>query len=188
MSSQPTITSKNLPQPGQAAPTTPTPAAPAKQVLYKDIIAKPLRTPNFINLKPRNPNISIRWVNCSVGEKESKLRFNQAQAQGFECVEPKDVMDELGGPCPSALIRDNRVIYGDLILMKMARVDYIGALKYNEERAIARVKKPGIAMSGSKTEHQDSEGRELPGAAGFPSNEKVRVYVPPLTEIENSVK
>jgi len=180
----PTITSKNLPNP-PAAGVTPPAAVPVEQnqVPYSQIVAKPLREPNFMNLVSKNKNVSIRWVNRSVGEKESQLRFNQCQSMGFECVKPEEVTDARGGPCPSALIRDGRVIYGDLILMKMSRADYIGALKYNEQRALDRVRKPGVAMSGGREAHQDknSEGRDIPAPVGFPK--KVQPYVPPLAEV-----
>ena len=148
MPDQPTITSKNLPP--VAAPVTPTPAvapAPAQQVPYEQIIAKPLRSPNFINLKPKNPNISLYWGNRAVGEKESGMRYDELIAKGFQPATPADVVD-----APPSLVRDDRIMYGDLILLKMPRADYVGQQKWNEQSARERVRRFGSTNDGAPDE------------------------------------
>lgn len=187
MPEQPTITSKNVPQP---------PVAPQQAVTeYRDIVAKPLGSPDFASMKHKNPNMSVRWVNCDVGEKHSTMRFNMAQAQGFVACTPDEVVTVLPNgktnPCPPALIKDGRVIYGDVILMKLPRNDYLGALKYNEERAIKRIQRPGTVLEGGRTEHQASDERVSPSNAFSDITRnpkvaaKVQPYVPPIAEIEN---
>src|SRR6266436_60616 len=97
---EPTITSKSLPpsmQPG-AVRTSPPPVNPVPkasvevEIPYEQIEAKPLRAPNFINLLPNNPNMSLFWGNRAVGEKESGLRYDQLIAMGFIPAKPEDVL------------------------------------------------------------------------------------------------
>lgn len=198
---EPTLTSKNLP-PVQRPAGPPTPAGlPPKpqasvevQIPYDQIEAKPLRAPNFVNLWPRNPNVSLFFGNRAVGEKESGMRFDQLIAMGFVPAKPDDVFirDPNTGtklPCPLSICRDGRVMYGDLILLKIGRAEYVGALKWNEQSARQRVRKPGVVMNtgaskdiGGSNVLKDDSGRQSPASAGFPA--KVNVYVPGLAEVD----
>ena len=181
--SEPTITSKNL-------PPTSVPKVDLKDpgdIDYSQVVAKPLRSPNFINLVPKNKGLCLFWGNRAVGEKESSLRFNQLIAMGFTPAKPEDVTDQFGNPCPSALARDGRVIYGDLILLKIPKVDYYGHLKYNAENAERRVRRFGVAMAGGRSDHQASENRDIPASAlsGLPKD--VKAYVPSLAGMDDGV-
>jgi hypothetical protein len=184
---EPTITSKAMP----TAPsvTTTVPSKDMEQFIPDDqIVAKPLRSPNFINLIPKNKTLSLYWGNKSVGESESALRYNQLLAMGFVQAKPEDVTDQFGNPCPEALAHDNRVIYGDLILLKIPRTEFIGALKFKDQTAALRVRRFGQAMEGGKEAHQAAASRELPGNAlsGINTN-KVGMYVPPIQGIDDGV-
>jgi hypothetical protein len=187
---EPTLTSKNLPpsqQPGavKTSPPSGLPPVPSASVEvaipYEQIEAKPLRSPNFINLKPKNPNMSLFWGNRAVGEKESGLRYDQLIAMGFVPATPADVLTSEGGICPPSICRDGRVMYGDLILLKIPRTAYIGALKWNEQNARLRVKKPGVALAGD-TKNADSRVQPTP-ALNIPSS-KVSTFVPQLAEVD----
>ena len=197
---EPTITSKSLPpamQPNAMKASPPLPATPPTsvevEVPYEQIEAKPLRAPNFINLYPVNPNLSLFWGNRAVGEKESGLRYDQLTAMGFVPAQPTEVFSrnpETGQrlPCPPSICRDGRIMYGDLILLKIPRADYVGALKWNEQNARLRVKKPGVTLEGvgaSKDiggrEVLKDDGRAAMTAAAFPK--KVSTFVPPLSEV-----
>jgi hypothetical protein len=174
LQASPVITSKNLP-----------PQTPVQDVISDEqIVAKPLRSPNFINLKPRNATMSLFWGNRSVGEKESGLRYDQLIAMGFVPAKPDQVMQMNGTPCPPSICRDNRIMYGDLILLIMPRVDYVGALKFNEQSARFRVKKPGVAIQGDPKALQNADSRVAPSGAGFPNSPKISTYVPQLAEID----
>ncbi len=209
MPNEPTITSKNLPKPpvpgipGQVAPTQATASPPVvggvdAPLSYEQIIAKPLRAPNFINLKPKNPNLCLYWGNRSVGEKESGMRYDQLIAMGFQPARPDEVLGlsvkSEPIPLPASLVRDGRIMYGDLILLKIPRSDYIGALKWNEQSARARVRKPGTTLEGSGSERQQADGREQPvdafrSVVGNPElAKKIRPYVPPLAEVDALTK
>ena len=200
--SEPTITSKNLPpvqRPG-GPPTIPPglppkpPSAVEVQIPYEQIEAKPLRAPNFVNLWPKNPNISLFFGNRAVGEKESGMRYDQLIAMGFVPAKPDDVFirDPNTGtklPCPASICRDGRVMYGDLILLKIGRAEYVGALKWNEQSARQRVRKPGVVMNtgaskdiGGANVLKDDSGRQAPASAGFPS--KVGVFQPSFAEVD----
>jgi len=194
--SEPTITSKNLPpvqRPGAvntSPPPTPLGLKPAAEVRipYSQIEAKPLRAPNFINLAPKNPNLSLFWGNRSVGEKESGLRYDQLIAMGFIPAKPEDVTTSEGLTCPPSICRDGRIMYGDLILLKIPRVDYVGALKWNEQNARLRIRKPGVTLDGGMSEHQKDDARRQPIDALASLPKKVSAYVPPLAEVDALTK
>src|SRR6266568_3782845 len=199
MPNEPTITSRSLPpamQPGAvktSSPTPPTGLKPSVEVAipYEQIEAKPLRSPNFLDLVPKNPNMSLFLGNRAVGENESGLRYDQLIAMGFIPAKPEDVTTSLGHPCPPSLCRDGRIMYGDLILLKMPRADYIGNQKWNEQNARLRVKKPGVTLEGGGKEHQDSDARIQPSQSlSVPDmiRNKVSMYVPPLAEVDAATK
>jgi hypothetical protein len=181
-------------QPGAvktSPPPVPTGLKPSVEVAipYEQIEAKPLRAPNFISLKPKNPNLSLFWGNRAVGEKESGLRYDQLIAMGFVPAKPEDVLTLEGLTCPPSICRDGRIMYGDLILLKIPRTDYVGALKWNEQNARLRVKKPGVYLEGvgaSKDiggrEVLKEDGRASMTSAAFPR--KVTPYIPPLSEVD----
>ena len=188
----PTITSQALPPSQRPSAQTSSPAVPVETVPYDQIVAKPLRSPNFINLKPKNGNMSLYWGNRSVGEKESGMRFDQLIAMGFRCAKPDEVLfiSPTGStnPCPPSLQRDGRIMYGDLILLVIAREDYVGALKWNAENAERRVRRFGSTQdtSGDSGAATASAGSAIGGivrgkaaAAG-----KISAYIPPLAEVD----
>lgn len=171
----PAMTSAKVPQP-QPQVSVPLP--------YADIEAKPLRSPNFINLFPRNGNLCVRWVNRAVGERESQMRYDQCLAMGFINALPTDIYmvnPETGvrTDCAQSLIRDGKIMYGDLILMKIPRVDYLGALKWNEQSARRRVKKPGVSIEGDK----GGDARVNPSNV-MPQHPKIQPYIPDLVETD----
>jgi hypothetical protein len=173
------ITSANLPKP----------PVPEAFISDDEIVAKPLRPPNFINLLPRNPNHSLYWGNRAVGEQESTLRYDQLIAMGFRNAKPEEVKTATGDPVPPALSKEGKVMYGDLILLLIPRADYRGSQKWNEQSARARVKKPGVAIAGDKGMHTPKDGPETrmsTTAAGFPRSDKVQVYTPQLAEVDRA--
>jgi hypothetical protein len=179
---EPTITSKNLPPSQHPAGLPPKPPTSVEVAMpYDQIEAKPLRSPNFINLKPKNPNLCLYWGNRAVGEKESGLRYDQLIAMGFVPAIPTDVTTSEGLVCPPSICRDGRIMYGDLILLKIPRADYIGALKWNEQNARLRVKKPGVAIEGDT---QKADSRLQPSNVMPNLGKKVTAYVPQIAEVD----
>lgn len=185
----PTITSSNL----NTTPTPPKAPIPQNEVAipYEQIVAKPLRAPNFTNLKHKNPNMSLYWGNRAVGEKESTMRYDQLLSMGFVPAKPEDVLLANGSPCPPSLQRDGRVMYGDLILLMMPRADYLGQIKWNEQNARLRVKKPGVTidtgashdvMSAQEMIRDTNDARKNMTAAAFPK--KVSTFVPSMAETD----
>ena len=198
MPDTPAITSKNLPTPPVAVKSIQPPLASPQQVEvqqipYDQIVAKPLRAPNFISLKPKNPNMSLFWGNRSVGEKESGMRYDQLIAMGFLPAKPDQVLTMNKQPVPPSLCRDGRIMYGDLILLIISREDYVGVLKWNEQSARQRVKKPGVTIEGATASQDiggrevinDSGGRKNMTAAGFPNSTKVSTFIPALAEVDS---
>lgn len=188
----PAITSNKLPL--EQRPSTLPSASPPPQneafISDDQIEAKPLRPPNFINLRPKNRNLSLFWGNRAVGEKESGLRYDQLISMGFIPAKPEDILTMEGKECPPSIQREGKVMFGDLILLKIARTDYIGALKWNEQTARQRVKKPGTYIEGAGKSNDiggrsviDTDGgRRSPSSALTGMHHKISTYVPSLTE------
>jgi hypothetical protein len=118
---QKTMTSKNVPG---------AKVSPLEQGLVvsdDQIKAIPLSAPGWQNVKWKNPVISGRWVNY-VAQKGQ--RFEEAVGQGYLVVKDTDA------EVPGVPFKDGAFRKGDLILMKMDRARYIGAIKYNEELSL----------------------------------------------------
>ena len=108
---------------------------------FPNIEARPLGLPDFINVQAKNANVSLRWVNRSAGEGQ---RLDEMIYAGFVPARP-DECQVRGQAIPPSLIKDGKIIRGDLILMKIDRAAYDGALKYNWQRAVHRLH-PGMQL------------------------------------------
>lgn len=186
---EPTITSRNLPPVQQPVARPVVPSVVLKPIVevetpWEQIEAKPLRPPNFLNLRPKNPNMSLFFGNRAVGKEESGLRYDQLITMGFVPAKPEDVLTNEGHPCPPSMCKDGRIMFGDLILLKIPRADYVGSIKWNEQNARLRVKKPGVALSGDSRERQATDSRQQPTQALNIPSSKVSTYVPNLAETD----
>jgi|SRR5690348_16190529 len=133
-------------QPTKPVTSPAQPSVPTAVIDDDQIVAKPLIDPDFTNFKPKNPNLIFRFGNRVA---QGGGRYDQLVAMGFVPATYADV-DETTRKIPDHMKRDSKIIYGDLILMKMSRVDYIGALKNNERNALARLGKGDQLAQGKK--------------------------------------
>ena len=168
----PAITSANLPAaiaPGHTTAPTPSQVAHAATQIQddSDIVARPLVTPDFTNLKPTNPAMSLKLCNrLALGGQW----FQECLIKGFIVCKPTDVKD-----IPVTMtVKDNTVTYGDLIVMMMPREKYIGAIKHNENVAKQRVSRQ--AVYGAGQEHLASALNEVPGSRDNKS--KIKLFQP----------
>lgn len=173
----PVITSANLPKPVQPGQTS----APADSQVAQgkieeqriandaDIIARPLVSPDFTNIKPANPAMMLRLVNrLALGGQ----RFEEARIQGFVVCKASDIKE-----VPNTMtVKDGNVIYGDVIVMMMPRDKYIGAIKYNEARARKLVERQ--AVQGAAHEQLQTALNEVPGSRA--NKAKIKLYQPEL--------
>lgn len=163
----PVITSANLPKPvipPAAAAANPDIVATVNKTVseaMEEIVAAPLIEPDFVqNVKPVNPNLSLRWVLYRIemvtdNGRISHLRFEKALAQGYQVATDKDLV----GGGPAAYKRDNgtKFVNGDLILMKIDRRRYKGAILYREQQAVkamASVRQNAAATVAQQTRHE----------------------------------
>lgn len=126
------------------APPLPPQAKPAVDPVLQfdgddELDARPLTIPEFTNIKPANPAIYLRFVNCAIATKEgqvSTLRFNQMVAAGFVVATINDV-HPLDRPKIAGYVQDggSKIINGDLILMKHSRKRINAAFRDNENKA-----------------------------------------------------
>lgn len=132
---------------------------------YPDVQARPLQMPDFVSLRPKNPNVAFRWVNRSVGAAGSTQRLDEMVYAGFVPALPIDAVMPDGKAVMPNLIKDGKIIRGDLILMKIDRASYDGALKYNWERSIARLHPARQLQTGRSQLSKAVSGHVPPGAA-----------------------
>lgn len=165
----PAVTSQNLPTP--PAPAGAPPPAGAKFLGDETIVAKPLSSADFTNLRVKNPNISLRWVNRLAMD---GIWYEQMKSMGFVNATVNDV------EAPTFLLKDSAIIKGDLILMKIAKKDYLGALKYNVERATDRLTRR------LKEEKGKQSLREALAEVGAPPEltKKISAFLPGEKEVE----
>jgi hypothetical protein len=150
---------------------------------YPGIEARPLQRTDFVNIKPKNPMVSIRFVNRVAGGGQ---RLDQMVYAGFVPVKPEEVVMENGAPLTSSLVRDGQVIFGDLICMKIDRRIYDGAKKHNWKRAVDRLHPSAQVRTGQ--EQLKTTLREA-GAAGIPDlNKKIQAFRPSSGEMEKLEK
>ncbi len=181
----PAITSKNVPTPG-VPPLPPAQAAVvAQQAAAKlpdeTIEARPLVLPDYTDLRPRNPLLQFRWVNRVAGEGQ---RMYQMEAMGFIKVTSKDVVGPDGKPVPDYLIKNGQIVYGDLVLMKISRKAYLGALKYNEQRAVARISEAAFLKRARKIVSEELKKGGAGAGAQAEIAQKITTFVPGQAETE----
>lgn len=188
----PAVTSANVPtQPPNVphvAPPVEAAPPPVEQVIGHpelgemddSLFARPLNNPDFEQVLPKNPNLRFRWINRDAPEGRS-IRFSQAQTQGFVPAIPSDVKNP---DVVKPYLRDGHYINGDIILMKIDRRAYDGALRYNRDRALRlgskAVQAPRDVIQGK------AEASIQEGSARAPKSqlEKVSLFTPTEKEID----
>jgi hypothetical protein len=176
----PTITSKNLSGPPSVVHNASEAVHIAENELDELLEASPLVTPDFLNLVPAKSDISIRWINFAVGDQKSTLRYDQCVAAGFVNALPGDARTASGKPIPPSLVKDGKIIYGDVILMKIGRNAYLGALKANRNKALRR------GMRSETSRQGINEVRSAISKANPPKDvlRKIVPYVPGEKELD----
>jgi hypothetical protein len=101
--------------------------------LDNSIVARPLVAPDFTNPKPKNSNVIFRWIEFKARD---GFRFQQCLTQGYVVATINDLAN------PEKFIVYNKeqgtkFINGDVILMKIDRGRYLGALKYRHNQTQA---------------------------------------------------
>jgi hypothetical protein len=163
------LTNASMPQ----APTVEKPVNPRDP--WEGVEAKPLTAPAFDQIKRKNPNIEIRWVNRSVsGSATPHLRYEQMLAMGWVPATPVDV------EAPPGCLKDGHIQIYDVILMKIDRVKYLGAMRYNNERVNKAVRRPGQTAHASEMLNKAFAEEGVLGKA----RGKVSVFVPGDKEIK----
>lgn len=168
-----TITSAAIPQPGSVPSVTASAKAPE---LNGAIVARPLVSPDFIGLKPKNPQHQFYWGNRLAG---GGLRLEELMSKGFALAKPEDVQNMKG-----VLEKEGRVCYGDLVLLKIDKNTYLGALLHNHNKATGRVSREQSAERGSKMI------REEVGKVGGSTNigTKISSFVPSQADVDALTK
>jgi hypothetical protein len=150
---------------------------------YPSVTARPLQMPDFVDIKPVNPLLTLRWCNRVAGGGQ---RLDQVTYAGFIPVKPEEVKYPNGKPLPPSMIKNGQVLMGDLILMKIDKASYDGALKYNWGRAVSRMR-PGEAIRTGQAKLQETL-KESGISNTNALRDKLKVFQPSDAEIEAGEK
>lgn len=141
------------------------------------IIAKPLSMPQELDMKPKDKNVSLRWVNRKAG---GGARYEQALAMGFQNAKVEDIITTtlVKG---ATIADDGNIVRHDVILMKMRRADYEGALKWNDQTATNRVERKTLNRGAKQAGQQELNGMPAEVLS------KVNFYTPAADDAEKIV-
>lgn len=101
----------------------------AEFLFDESIIAKPLAPAGIECVVSKNPNLYLKWVNCSFN---GGAMYEVAKAKGYVNALPVDV------EVPGLLFRDGAFRHSDIILMKIDRKLALGAIKAATLRAMSQ--------------------------------------------------
>jgi hypothetical protein len=178
----PAITSANLSSGPVNAPTNTPTAKPVEVDKEQPIVAKPLVSADFTNIKPKNPMMSLYWGNRIAN---GGLRIEDLKARGFRLAKPDEVQipDGKGGfrPVEGGLVKDGHVQRGDLLCLIIPKADYEGQLKLNQQTADRRVSKAANAAKG-----KEKLNEALREVGGLPARYqgKIGVFVPSTNDLD----
>lgn len=172
-----TITSQNIPGRGGQTPQQVAAAARIKSQapeLDDSIVAQPLQSPDSDGIVLKDKSMELRWVNYSVGEKESSLRFHQMKAAGYIVVRPDDIENGLSIAYETS---DGKIINGDVILMMIPKKIIQAAKKFSWEKAMRRRGRANAASAARDVFAGDLKG---------PANQlrKISTFVPGQAELD----
>jgi len=142
--------------------------------MAESIIARPLQLPTFLDVRSKDPNYRLRWINFKA---MGGARFDWACAAGFTKAEIKDVV----GLNSNILVHPDGIKYHDVILMKIETATLFGAYKHNALRSHQMTTRFG-AHKIAKQEG-DAELRNGISSEGFNPNDprvsgKIGIYIP----------
>jgi hypothetical protein len=142
-------------------------------LMNASVVARPLMTPEVCSIKVKDLTYQYRWVNR---DGQGGQIYQQRKSQGFLNATTSDV-EILGG---DAERRDGEIRAGDLILMKIRKELYEGAMKYNMQRAIALQGARGVFKEGGSTDVMSDAVAETKTIAETPGavSHKAEPFIP----------
>jgi hypothetical protein len=144
--------------------------------VYAGYNAEPLLSQNLLEeIVPINPELVLRWGNCVAG---GGLRLSQLVYSGFEIYKPDEVRMKNGSKIPDMMIKDGRVMYGDLVACKISKQKYYGALKHNHNSAVASANRTRVSQEDAQQVTQEIRKGSTNEIAS-----KIRAYVPTEQEL-----
>jgi len=154
-------------------PPDPNPRRITAPELDEDIKAIPLVAPDFTNPEFKSPDIIGRWIEFKARD---GLRYQQALAQGYVPVTLQDLKDpnSLKVYCREA---GTKYINGDVILMKIDRRRYLGALRHRFLQSAA-LSDPAVAQAVAKA----SAGGQLQQAG---AGTKMSAFAPNAADLKD---
>ena len=108
------------------------------------ISAKSLDIPAILDLKPKDPTYVFRWVHLKGYDGQN---YAIRKSQGFIDARPEDVegykVDDPDGVLPTGTVVDGRIMYIDVVLMKIEKLKLFAHYKRVLEKSNRALQKPG---------------------------------------------
>jgi hypothetical protein len=149
-------------------------------ILSASIIARPLQMPNFLDLRAKDPNYRLRWVNCKA---QGGVKYDAALGMGFRVAKKEEVI----GLNSTIMLAADGIKYHDVILMIIETAKLLGHYKYNFMRSISRVQKSGQeALNMARIETQKGLNAEHVPTSAYMTEDgghKLEYYIPAEKEI-----
>ncbi len=125
----------------------------------------------------RSLNQELRRLICRHNQRKPRLLLT------LNTLSPDRLSTPISQNSNRRTLRNGQIVRGDLILLKIDRVKYLGQLKYNRESADARVSRAANSARG-----RDELGSALREVGGLPQRYrgKISIYSPNPTDVDNS--
>lgn len=135
------------------------------------VVARPLGFGNSLQIKIKRAEYSYRWFNRYAA---NGSRYTFAKSSGFVNATAEDVEVD-----NEDFIKDGVIVVGDLILMKMPKLQYLGHIKANALKAEALINPKKLSESQKAEVAKSIDSRVGQDKSGKP---KVSVYIPSFAE------
>lgn len=108
------------------------------------ITAKSLDIPAILDLQPKDPTMMFRWVHLKGYDGQN---YAIRKSQGFVDARPEDIKGfdpkDPEATLPTGTIVDGKVMYIDVVLMKIEKLKLFGHYKRVLEKSNKALRKPG---------------------------------------------
>jgi hypothetical protein len=148
--------------------------------MHSSIVALPKRLPTMLDVRAKDPNFRLRWVNFKA---DGGRRVDECRAMGFTVAKTEEVQ---GLEEASIMLHPDGIKYHDVLLMKVPTKLLFGWLKQNALESMRAVS-PKFLHKAAKAEGERTlrQGIMNEGRSYNDMKDKIGIYVPGEGEVPN---
>lgn len=140
------------------------------------IVAIPKRLPSMLDLRPKDPNWCLRWVEFRA---DGGRNFEERRALGFQIAKLEDVANL---ETDNIMVKPDGIRYHDVVLMKIPTRTLWGWYKHNAITSLRSVQPRKMhtdaAQQGNKLINDGIAGEDRGGRTIQEAKDLISVYVP----------